>query len=45
VEKAAENPVSERLSDIDANILRWTIDDLGDDDGIETFFDLVPSIF
>jgi hypothetical protein len=45
VEKAAEETVSERLSDIDADILRWTIDDLGDDDEMENFFDAIPGFF
>jgi hypothetical protein len=30
---------------IDANILRWTIDALCDDDGMEDFFDAIPGFF
>jgi hypothetical protein len=37
VEKAAEETVLEQSSDIDADILRWTIDDLGDDDEMEIY--------
>jgi hypothetical protein len=45
VKKAAEETVSERSSDIDADILRWTIDDLGDDDGMANFFEAIPHFF
>jgi hypothetical protein len=45
VEKAAEETVSERSSDIDADILRWTIDAIGDDDRMENFFDVIPGFF
>ena len=45
VEKAAEETVSERLSVIDAHILRWTIDDLGDDDRMANFFEAIPGFF
>ena len=45
VKKAAEETVSKRTSDIDANILRWTIDDLGDDDGMANFFEAIPRFF
>ena len=45
VEKAAEETVSERSSEIDADILRWTIDALGDDEGTEHFFDAIPGFF
>ena len=45
VEKAAEETVSERSSDIDADILRWTIGDLADDDRMEKFFEAIPDFF
>jgi hypothetical protein len=45
VEKAAEETASEQLSEIDARILRWTIDDLGDDDRMANFFEAIPGFF
>jgi hypothetical protein len=46
VKKAAEETVSKRSSDIDAEILRWTMDDLGrDDDGMANFFEAIPRFF
>ena len=45
-EKAADEMVSELPSDtIDADILQWTIDTLGDDVGMENFFDAIPGFF
>jgi len=45
VEKAAEETASEQLSEIDVRILRWTIDDLGDDDRMSNFFEAIPGFF
>jgi hypothetical protein len=45
VEKAAEEAVSERLSNIDVRILDWTITTLGDDDSLKNFFETIPGFF
>jgi Family of unknown function (DUF6535) len=45
VEKAAEEVVSERSSEIDGRILGWTISALGDDDSLEKFFEAIPGFF
>ena len=45
VEKAAEEAVSERLSNIDVRILDWTINTLGDDDSLKNFFETIPGFF
>ena len=45
VEKAAEETAFEQSSEIDARILRWTIDDLGDDDRMTNFFETIPGFF
>ena len=45
VEKAAEDTVTERLSEIDLRIFDWTIGVLGDDDSLETFFEAIPGFF
>jgi hypothetical protein len=45
VEKAAEETVSERLSNIDVRILEWTITTLGDDDSLKNFFEAIPGFF
>ena len=45
VEKAAEETAPEQLSEIDARILCWMIDDLGDDDRMTNFFEAVPGFF
>ena len=43
--KAAETITSERSSEIDLDILRWTIGALGEDDGLEFFFGAIPGFF
>jgi hypothetical protein len=45
VEKAAEETVSERSSEIDIQILDWTISALGDDDSLKRFFEAIPGFF
>ncbi|KAF8476363.1 hypothetical protein DFH94DRAFT_109574 [Russula ochroleuca] len=48
VEEAAKetaSKVSERLTEIDLLILGWTIDALGDDNGLEKFFEAIPGFF
>ena len=45
VEKAAEDTVSERSSEIDVQILDWTISALGDDDSLKSFFEAIPGFF
>jgi hypothetical protein len=45
VEKAAEETVSKRSSEIDLRIFDWTIDVLGDDDSLEAFFEAIPGFF
>ena len=45
VEKAAEETASERSSEIDVQILDWTISALGDDDSLKNFFEAVPRSF
>ena len=45
VEKAAEETVSERLSNIDVRILDWTISALGDDDLLKSFLEAIPGFF
>ena len=42
MEKAAEDTVSEKPSEIDVQILSWTIGALGDDDSLEEFFEAIP---
>ena len=42
VDKAAEEIVSKRISEIDSWILDWTITTLGDDDSLENFFGAIP---
>jgi Family of unknown function (DUF6535) len=44
VEKAVEELVSERSSDIDIRIFDWTIRVLGDDDSLEKFFEAIPGL-
>jgi hypothetical protein len=45
VEKAAEETTSERSSEIDVQILDWTITALGDDDSLKSFFEAIPGFF
>ena len=45
VAKAAEETVSERSSEIDIQILDWTISALGDDDSLKSFFEAIPGFF
>ena len=45
VEKAAEDTASRRLSEIDVQILDWTISSLGDDDSLKSFFEAIPGFF
>jgi hypothetical protein len=45
VEKAAEEMVSERPSDMDFHILGWIIGAFADDDRIEEFFEAIPGFF
>jgi hypothetical protein len=47
VEKAAEETASERSSEIDVQILDWTISALGDgdDDSLKKFFEAIPGFF
>ena len=45
VDKAAEDTVTERLSEIDFRIFDWTLDALGDDDSLEAFFAAIPGFF
>jgi hypothetical protein len=47
VEKAAEETASERSSEIDIQILDWTISALGDgdDDSLKRFFEAIPGFF
>ena len=45
VEKAAEEIVSERPSDIDVDILSWIIGAFAGDDRIENFFEVIPGFF
>ena len=46
VEKAAEEMASERSTEIDVQILGWTINDaLGDDDSLEKIFEAIPGFF
>ena len=45
LEDAAEETVSKRSSEIDVNILGWTIDALDDDDRLERFFEAIPGFF
>ena len=45
VEKAAEETASERSSEIDVQILNWTISTLGDDDSLKSFFETIPGFF
>ena len=45
VEKAAEEAASEQSSEIDVQILDWTICALGDDDSLKNFFEAIPGFF
>ena len=45
MEKAAEDTLSGRLSEIDLRIFDWTLDALGDDDSLEAFFEAIPGFF
>jgi hypothetical protein len=45
VEKAAEDTVSERSSEIDIRIFDWTIGVLGEDESLEKFFEAIPGFF
>ena len=45
VERAAEETALKRSSEINIRIFNWTIDALGDDDGLEKFFEAVPGFF
>jgi hypothetical protein len=45
VEKAAEETTLERSSEIDIQILNWTISALGDDDSLKSFFEAIPGFF
>ena len=45
VEKAAEETALERPSDIDVQILDWTISALGDDESLKSFFEAIPRSF
>jgi hypothetical protein len=45
VEKAAEEMMLERSSEIDIRIFDWTISALGDDKSLEEFFEAIPGFF
>jgi hypothetical protein len=45
VEKAAEETVSERSSEIDIRIVDWTIGVLGEDESLEKFLEAIPGLF
>jgi hypothetical protein len=45
VERAAEEMMSERSSEIDISIFDWTIRALGDDYSLEKFFEAIPGFF
>ena len=45
VEKAAEEMMLERSSEIDIRIFDWTINALGDDKTLEEFFEAIPGFF
>ena len=45
VEKAVEYTVSKKSSEIDVQILGWTIGALGDDNSLEEFFEAIPGFF
>jgi hypothetical protein len=45
LEKAAEETASKRSSEIDVQILDWTISVLGDDDSLKNFFEAIPGFF
>jgi Family of unknown function (DUF6535)/Ubiquitin carboxyl-terminal hydrolase len=45
LEKAAEETVSKRSSEIDLQILDWTLSALGDDDSLKRFFEAIPGFF
>jgi hypothetical protein len=45
VERAAEEMMSERSSEIDISIFDWTIRALGDDDSLEKYFEAIPGFF
>ena len=45
VEKAADERASKRSSDIDLQILDWTISALGDDESLKNFFEAIPDFF
>ena len=45
VEKAAEETVSEQSSEVDDQIMDWTISALGDDNSLKSFFQAIPGFF
>ena len=45
VEESAQETVLERSSEIDVQILDWTISALGDDDSLKDFFEAIPGLF
>jgi len=45
IEKAVEEIILCRLSEIDLGILDWTIGALGEDDKLEEFFDTISNFF
>jgi hypothetical protein len=45
VEKAAEETVSKRSSEIDTQIFDWTLGVLGEDESLEKFFEAIPGLF
>jgi hypothetical protein len=45
VEEAAEEMASKRSSEIDLQILDWTISALGNDDSLKNFFETIPGFF
>jgi len=45
VEMAAEEKAWKRSSKIDARVLEWTVDALGEDDSLERFFEAIPGFY
>jgi hypothetical protein len=45
VETAAEEKAWKRSSKIDARVLEWTVDTLGEDDSLERFFEAIPGFY
>jgi hypothetical protein len=45
VEKAAEETVEERSSEIDMRTFDWTMGVLGEDESLEKFFEAIPGLF